>query len=434
MLLTPLGGCQERGRNCFLITWDTCKFLLDCGVSPSFEKQNPRAFPHLERVKMDELNAVIVSHAHEDHVGMLPRLYEMGYTGEVYVTKPTEQLVKDACKRWLSALDDASVPKPYPETSIEAIRPIGIDNDETTSIAPDADFFFSASGHMLGSAMVNVRLGRRTFLYTSDYYYGSHLLPDPRHNLSADVMLCDAFYGNFQYPKITEREEFFRTIRSCIDRRGKVLLPLPLLGRSQEVVAMILEKLDSFQNVRIFIENELKEAWMMCMNTKSWLRQETLDKPDSDCFKRLSELTTLENTEDRLQAIGSEGPAIILGYDSPKLNLLYAQRMSDDMRNLFLFSGYQAPGSVGRILQSDSSTILANEQNKKQLAEVKHIELRTHPDVLDTLRFILSLKEKPELVLTFHGEGSRCLEMATVVESEFGIQSRAPMNLEEISI
>jgi len=207
---------------------------------------------------------------------------------------------------------------------------------------------------------------------------------------------------------------------------------LPLLGRSQEVVAMILEKLDSFQNVRIFIENELKEAWMMCMNTKSWLRQETLDKPDSDYFKRLSELTTLENTEDRLQAIGSDGPAIILGYDSPKLNLFYAQRMSDDMRNLLLFSGYQAPGSVGRILQPNSSTILANEQNKKQLAEVKHIELRTHPDVLDTLRFIRSLKEKPELVLTFHGEGSRCLEMATVVEREFGIQSRAPMNLEEI--
>ena len=155
MLFVPLGGCRERGRNCFLITWDSHQLLLDCGVSPSYAKETPNAYPHLERISIDKLDAIILSHAHEDHFGMIPKLYEMGYEGEVYATKPTAQIMKNTCKQWLSTLTDASAPKPYTEDSLDSLRPCGLDYEEENSITPGTSFFLSPSGHMLGSAIVN---------------------------------------------------------------------------------------------------------------------------------------------------------------------------------------------------------------------------------------------------------------------------------------
>ena len=204
-------------------------------------------------------------------------------------------------------------------------------------------------------------------------------------------------------------------------------MPLPFLGRSQEVVFMILQNLGKFK-AKIVIEEQLRRSWNLCMNYHNSLRDEFNNA--KSFLRDISKLEIVRTDRARDQIITSEGSAVILSLDSPRLNKYYTQRLKSDARNLLLFSGYQPPGAIGRTLQSRSRE--GSPDNLEQAATIKHIELRTHPDILDTLRLIRSMKRKPTSVYTFHGEGSRCMEMATSIENELGIPSRSPTNLDEI--
>jgi len=232
--LTFLGSGRQVGRSCLLLQTPNSKILLDCGIDVA--SQGDEKFPHFNvpEFNINEIDAVVISHAHLDHVGLLPYLFKMGYRGPVYMTTPSRDLAA------LTALDFIGVAYKQAATPLFSSKDIKemvkhsvcLNFNEVTDIAPDIRLTFYNSGHALGSAMVHFNIGNglHNFLYTADYKYIKTRLLDPAIASFPRVesVLTEATYGSkddILPPRIESEEKLLDAIKKTIDRGGKVLIP-----------------------------------------------------------------------------------------------------------------------------------------------------------------------------------------------------------------
>src|SRR3990167_8066216 len=249
--ITALGAGRQVGRSCFLLQTPESKILLDCGVNVAAHGKYQFPYLNAPEFRIDELDAVIISHAHLDHSGFLPFLFKMGYRGPVYLTEPTRDTTALLLLDYIQVNQSNSKTPLFASADIkEAIKhTISLEYGEVTDITPDVRLTFYNAGHILGSCLVHLHIGDgyHNFMYTGDFKVRDSRLFDgasmqfPR----LETLMIESTYGlpNDTMPSREDCEaEIEKIIRATIGRKGKVLIPSLGVGRSQEIM-LILEKM-----------------------------------------------------------------------------------------------------------------------------------------------------------------------------------------------
>ncbi|HDN73456.1 beta-CASP ribonuclease aCPSF1 [Archaeoglobales archaeon] len=450
--VTFLGGSREVGRSCYLLQTPESRILIDCGVNVSNIQSAPYLYvPELQ--PLSDIDAVVITHAHLDHCGLVPLLFRYGYRGPIYMTPPTRDLMVLLQLDFIEVAEREGVGVPYNSPLIrEALKhTITLDYGVVTDISPDVRLTFYNAGHILGSAIAHFHIGEGHYniAFTGDFKFERTRLFDrastnfPR----LEALVMEATYGgvNDHQPSRKEAEErLIEIINSTIDRGGKVLIPTFAVGRSQEVMIVLEEAIreGKLREVEVFLDGMIYEATAIHTAYPEYLNSHLRDlifyhgiNPFiSESFIRV------DSSSKREEVIADSSPCVILA-TSGMLNggpvMEYFKFLAPEEKNTIIFVGYQAEGTLGRKLQKGWREIPFPVNGRREVIEVK-MRVETvdgfsgHSDRRQLMNYIKYLNPKPEKVVTVHGDESKCIELASSIYKTYRIETRAPMNLETI--
>jgi len=451
--LTVLGSGRQVGRSCMLLQTPLSNILIDCGIDVS--SQGKDKFPYFEAPEFDisALDAVIISHAHLDHSGLVPYLYKMGYVGPIYMTPPTRDIAALLALDFIGVAYKQAVAPLFSTTDVRDMvkHSICLNYNEVTDITPDIRITFYNAGHTLGSAMVHFNIGNglHNFVYTADSKFGKSRLLDPAavYFPRLETLMLESTYGgkdNTSAPRKESEDELIGYINEVISRGGKVLIPELGLGRAQETM-LVLE--DAMQNnllpkVPIYIDgmiwdiNAIHTAYpdFLSNSVRSSIFQ---DKNPfvSETFKRVG-----SSQERRLVCEG--GPCVVLATSGMLVggaSVEYFKEFADSPSNGICFVCYQGVGSLGRQVQEGLAEAKISEEGKDLVIPVK-MSVKTiegfsaHSSRNQLLAFVANINPKPRKIIINHGEVSRSLDLASSLYKMEKIETVVPKNLESIRL
>ncbi len=450
--VTFLGGARQVGRSCLFLQTPESRILLDVGIDPASED-----YPFLEapEFKIDELDAVIITHSHLDHSGLVPYLYKFGYRGPVYCTAPTRDVMA------LLQLDMVKIIKNDgrdPLYDVEDIKEmvkhtITLDFEEVTDVTPDVRVTLYNSGHILGSSMVHMHIGNglHNLLYTGDLKFNRTNLLDPASTRfpRLETVIIESTYGgkdNINPPRSEEEEYFKNIIRETLARKGKVLVPVLGSGRAQQVMMMVEEMIRNkeIDNIPVHVDGMVWDITAihtaypeyLNSNVRKLIFHKDANPFLAPCFKRVG------SQKERKEIIEEGGSCMILATSGMMVggpSVEYFRQLADDPRNSLVFTCYQAEGSLGkRVRDGERSVILKNGGSKPEEIEVKmevhKLEITDHSDRRELVNFIQRCEPMPKKVIVNHGENSRVLDLASSLHKMFKIETQAPRNLDTLRI
>jgi KH/beta-lactamase-domain protein len=450
--ITALGGVQEVGRSAFLVQTRESSVLLDCGINPGSSRPF-EAFPRLDspEFELDSLDAVIVSHAHLDHCGLVPFLFKYGYDGPVYCSAPTSNLMTLLQLDYLDVASKQGITPHYDQKDVRecVLHTIPLRYGVVTDIAPDIRLTLHNAGHILGSSMSHLHIGEglHNIVYTGDYKYARTMLLEaaatefPR----AETVITESTYGGADdiMPSRVEAEERLTTIiNETLDHKGKVLIPVPAVGRAQEIMLIIdgYMRRGLMKEAPVFIEGMISEATAIHTAYPEYLGREVrqsilhegINPFQSDYF------TIVEHPNVRQEIIDGE-PCIIMATSGmleggPVIE--YFKSLADDSKNTIIFVSYQIEGTLGRRVKKGLADVTM--MNNEGKLDVVKVALRAesidgfsgHSDRRQIINYIVQLMPKPEKVIVCHGERAKCLSIADFIQRRCEVQTLVPNVME----
>lgn len=452
--LTSLGGFREVGRSCILMQTRDSSILLDVGLNVG-NKRDP--FPNFDipEFSIRDLDAVIVSHAHLDHCGMVPFLFKYGYKGPVYCTLPTRNLSTMLQLDFVQICEKEGSPGPYSKRDVKSavLHTIPLSWGKVTDIAPDIKLTLHNSGHILGSSIVHLHFGKGgfNFIYTGDFKYQKTRLLEkaavkfPR----VEALLIESTYGGPQ-DRIPSRQDSERDLRqilnSTIKRGGKILIPVLAVGRAQELIIVLEEFISKgiIDHVPLFLDGLISEATAIHTANPDFLSSDLREKilhQGKNPF--LSDFfTTISSQEERNDVIMG-GPCIILATSGMLIggpSVQYLRRLAEDKKNSLVFVSYQVNGTLGSRVQRGFREIqYTNEKGRTQLIRL-NLNVFTlegfsgHSSRSQISQFLRRIQPRPKLVIINHGEESKCVSLSTMIHKKLRKATKAPRNRETLSL
>jgi KH/beta-lactamase-domain protein len=449
---TALGGAREVGRSAFLLSTPESKVLIDCGINVASDEN---AFPYLDASELDikHLDAVIVSHSHMDHIGLLPFLYKYGYRGPVYCTEATRDVMV------LLQIDSINISQREAKNAIYSITDIKemlkhvvtLDYGVVTDITPDLRLTLFNAGHVLGSSLVHLNIGDgfHNLLYTGDFKMtGTKLLPPAHTNFQrVETVVMESTYGKQITPSVSEAEKsLISIIKETLDKKGKVLLPVLGVGRAQEMIVILEEALRKkrLPEIPIFVDgmvwdvNAIHTTYPEFFNksVSSQIFNGNNNPFLSDYFKRVG------SQKEREKLVEEHGPCVVLatsGMLEGGPSVFYLESLADNARNALVFTSYQGPGSLGRKIEDGADEIVKKENKKVQAIKIK-LRVETirgfsgHSDRNELIRYVGKLSPKPRRIVLVHGEKSAVLDIASTLHQKYYVETSALRNLDTLRI
>jgi KH/beta-lactamase-domain protein len=450
--LSCLGACRQVGRTCFLIQTPESRVLIDCGIDPG--QDGTESYPYLDapEFNISELDAVIVTHSHLDHSGLIPYLFKFGYRGPVYCTYPTRDVMA------LLQLDMIKIQRAEgkePIYSSEEVKQmvlhtICLNYDSVSDITPDVRLTFYNAGHILGSAIVHLNIGNglHNFAYTGDLKYARTNVLEPGNTQfpRIETLMIESTYGGKDNVMAEQEADDYmvKVVTDTFKRGGKVLMPVLGSGRAQEVMVIIerLMREKKIPDVPVYIDGMLWDitaihtAYPEYLNRN--LRQRIFHKEEnpflSPIFKKVG------SHKERQGVIQEEGACLILatsGMMTGGPSVEYFKHLAENKKNSIIFSCYQPPGSLGHRIRSGEKEIMGVADKKQVLKinmEVHKVEITNHSDRRQLMNYVKRCNPQPRKVIVVHGEASRCLDLASSIHKAYRIETIAPKNLETIRL
>jgi KH/beta-lactamase-domain protein len=451
-----LGAGQEVGRSCFLVETSESKVLLDAGISPG-AKNSWDAYPRLDwaDVNLNELDAVVLSHAHLDHMGFLPALFKFGYEGPVYCTEPTLPLMTLLQNDFIKIAQMEGGRMLYDQKDIRDLiqHTITLQYGTVTDVSPDIKLVLNNAGHILGSATVHLHIGEgvHNIVYTGDYKYGRTQLFDsaswnyPR----VETLITEATYGNkedIMPPREEVEMNFVNAINSTLANGGKVLIPIPAVGRAQEIILVLDHYMRNkvLTEAPVFLEGMISEATAIHVSYADYLSRELRSKIlDQGVNPFVSEyFTSIEHPSKRDEAL-REGPAVIMATSGMLEGgpvLQYFEHIAPSERNKILFVSYQVQGTLGRrVLDGTHQASLLGDNGKIKIVDVnarteKVDGFSGHSDYNQIIRFIGKMRPKLQQVIVQHGDKRKIENLAYVIQRIYRIPALRPAVQEAIRV
>ncbi len=451
--ITYLGAGRQVGRSCFLLQTPESRILLDCGIDPA---DDANAYPLLEapEFRIEELDAVIITHSHLDHCGFLPYLYKYGYRGPIYCTLPTRDVMSLLMLDFVKIQVSEGKNPIYTSEEIKEMvkHTITLDFEEVTDITPDVRITLYNAGHILGSAMVHLHIGNglHNLLYTGDLKFAKTDLLDPAATTfpRLETLIIEATYGgkDNNQPSQAEADALLsEVIIRTIERGGKILIPTLGSGRSQEIMILIerLVREGKMPKVPVYIDGmvwditAIHTAYPEYLNSK--VRREIFHENNNpflaDFFKRVG------SAKERQQIIEEHGACVILATSGMLVggpSVEYLKQLASDKRHTLMFSCYQPEGSMGRRILNGDKELNFGSIAKPEIVhlkmEVLKLEISGHSDRRQLINFVHRCSPRPKKILITHGENSRCLDLASTLHKSARVETMAPRNLESVRL
>ena len=454
--VTALGGYREVGRSATLLSTRESKILIDCGVAVSAEDNG--STPYLsapELFPLDTLDAVVITHAHLDHSGLVPVLYKYEYEGPIYCTPPTRDLMSLLQLDYIKVAVGEGKKAPYESSHIRdaVVHCIPLKYGETTDISPDVRLTLQNAGHILGSSIAHFHVGDGLYniAFTGDIKFEKSWLFNASVNKfpRLETLVMESTYGGYHDNQPSRQDaanQIREVVRATLSRKGKVLIPVFAVGRSQEVM-LVLEELmrnHHIHTVPIYLDGMIWEA--TAIHTaypeylNSQLRTQIFQMGEnpflSPVFKRV------DSPEMRERICHDPESCVVLA-TSGMMNggpvMEYFKAWCDDGNSTIVFVGFQADGTMGRKIQKGWSDITLNEKGKQISLKMK-MDTETadgfsgHSDRRQLVNYVSTLEPRPERIIIGHGEDHKCSDLASTLYKKFGIETRAPLNLETIRL
>jgi uncharacterized protein len=454
VILFCLGGVKQVGRSCFVVMTNESKIMLDCGINPA-EPEPLSAFPRLDcfNFNFDELDAVVISHAHIDHQGFLPTLFKYGFNGPVYCTEPTLPLMT------LLQMDSVKIAKsngtylPFEIRDVHEVikHCITIPYGKPTDISPDITITLNNAGHIMGSATVHLNIsGLHNILYSGDYKYAKTQLLDGTLSIypRVETLITESTYGN-STDVMPEQSVVYRTFTDNINRTliggGKVLIPVPAVGRAQEIMLVLDKEMREGRLMEspIYIEGMISEASAVHMSYAHYLGYDVRKSVSQGINPFQSEYFTVVNgPANRADVLSEEAPSIIMatsGMLEGGPSVEYFKEIAPSDKNRIIFVSYQINGTLGRrVLDGTMNEVSMLDKNGKLKVipvrcETKRIDgFSGHSDFNQIMNFVSRVK--PKRVLVNHGERSKSESIASAVHYRYKIRSSVPDNREIVRL
>ncbi len=463
--LTFLGANQTVTGSATLIESNGKRVLVDCGMTQErdLQSRNFDPFP----VPPASINAVLLTHAHLDHCGLLPKLVKEGFAGRIYATKATMEIAKivlsDSAKIQVEDLafkqkrhtkEGRTSPHPYVPLytvkDVEATMPLftPVAFLESVSPAEGISARFHVAGHILGAAMIRLEVGAgesaRSILFSGDVgRWSMPLVRDPSLFSQADYVICESTYGDREHdPATTTDDILVRVIRETVKAGGNILIPSFAVERTQDLLyrlsALLRDHL--IAPIRVFVDSPMAIAVTeVFRNNKDLLDEPTLarlSKGDNPCeFPGL----TMTRTADESKAINGliESSIIIAGS-----GMCTAGRIKHHLRNnlgrpesTVLFVGYQAKNTLGRILQGGAKEVRLFGETVPVRARIESLSgMSAHADRAELIRWLSELKKPPRLFFAIHGETDSANAFARFVEKKLNWKTYVPEYKETVKL
>tara|TARA_Y100000310_G_scaffold300377_1_gene336011 strand:- start:1380 stop:3281 length:1902 start_codon:yes stop_codon:yes gene_type:complete len=451
-----LGGGRQVGRSCILVQTSESRVLLDCGINPSANKENTYPYFDCPDFKVNEIDAVIVSHPHLDHSAMIPLLVKYGYTGPIYCTAPTRDIMALLALDYISIGFKEMQNAPYKTIDVKQMvkQTICLNYEEVSDITPDIRITLYNAGHTLGSAMVHLHIGNglHNLLYTGDFNFERTRLLAPASTKfpRLETVIIESTYGAKDdiLPTRKECEDYLlKIIKDTNKRGGKVLMPVLGVGRSQEVM-LILEELmtkGTIPKMPIYVQGmvwditAIHTAYPDFFNPsiRKAIFHENKNPFLSDVF------THVGSHKDMQKVIDSKEPCIIMATSGMMVggaSVEYFKALAENPKHSMVMSCYQPEGSLGRRLQNGEKEIAFSvSENRSEITKVK-CEIHTiqgfsnHSSRSQLMAFLHKLNPKPKRIIVNHGESSKCLDLASSAHKTFRVETNAPRNLDGLRI
>lgn len=444
--VTFYGACGVVTGSSTLLSWGKTRFLVDCGMyqgGEDLEARNWRPFPF----EPSSIDALLLTHAHLDHIGLVPKLVREGFRGPIYCSKASRGLVKlileDAAKiqeeqaRYARRKGYSRHRDPKPlYTSKDAKQALGqletLSFDGEHDLAPGIRLRLHRAGHLLGAASLAITAKgsdgeRRTWLFSGDVgRYGVPILQDPQPpgDEAPDALVLESTYGDRNHKEVKSRELLGKIVDETFERGGKVLIPSFALGRSQEVLYYLDELVDQgrLEATDVFLDSPMAiDATELYARAKSEHDDELAEQVGSDsspfgrhAFQRSRSVADSMELNDRRR------PAVIIstsGMATAGRILHHMLHWLGDPDSAVLFAGYQAHGTRGRALLEGAETVSIHGHPVRVRARVQSIHgLSAHADQSELLRWCDELAGTPRRIFLNHGEDPprKALEAALV--------------------
>ena len=451
--LTFLGGARQVGRSCLLLQTPNSKILLDCGVDVASQGADKFPYFNIPEFDISQLDAVIITHAHLDHVGLLPYLYKMGYKGPVYMTAPTRDIAALLALDFIGvAYKQAAAPLFSSKDIKEMVKhSICLNYNEVTDVTPDVRLTFYNSGHVLGGAMIHLNIGNgfHNLLYAGDYKYGRSRLLDPAIAVfpRVETVITESTYGSRNDvlpPRAESEEEFINTINKTIGRGGKVLIPELGLGRAQESMLVVEDaiKTGKMKKVPVYIDgmiwdiNAIHTAYPNFLSNR--IRSEIFQDKNpfiSKIFERVG------SSQERKEVIEG-GPCVVLATSGMLVggaSVEYFKEFAGNPKNSLLFVCYQGVGSLGRQVQDGVKQTKMIVDGKEERVEI-NFEINTiaglsaHAGRNELISFFNNMRPKPKRIILNHGEISKEMDLSSALYKLNRIETNVPRTLETLRL
>jgi len=449
--VTSLGGCREVGRSAFVLSTPESRILIECGVNVSSEES---ASPYLytpEVSPLDQIDALVLTHAHLDHAGLVPLLFKYGFKGPIYCTPPTRDLMSLLQLDYLEVAAREGKKIPYDSAKIrEGIKhTIVLNYGVVTDIAPDIRLTFHNAGHILGSSIAHFHIGEGLYnvAFTGDFKYEQSRLFDPAVNNfpRLEALIMEATYGGPQDQTPSRREaenKLINVIKRTTSRNGKVLIPAFAVGRSQEVMLVLEEAIRKkvIDEIPVYLDGMIWEATAIHTTYPEYLNNDLRNMIFHEGMNPfLSESFTQVEPGMRQEIIDGESCVILA--TSGMLNsgpvMEYLKAIGQQENNTLIFVGYQAEGTLGRRIQKGWKEIPVSDNGKTSMMQVNMEAITVdgfsgHSDRQQLIEYVKRMSPRPEKIITSHGDENKCMDLASTIYKKYKIETRSPMNLETI--
>ncbi len=457
--LTFLGAAGTVTGSQYLVETDHERVLVDCGMFQGLKALRQRNWAPLP-VKPGSVRSVVLTHAHLDHSGLLPRLVSNGFAGRIFCTAGTSDLCKlvlpdagrlqeeDARRanrrrytRHTPALplfteSDASL-------ALSRLQPFGF--HRAMPIAPGLEAEFINAGHLLGSAYVRMRRTNGqggTILFGGDLgRYGRPVLPDPSPGVDCDVLLVESTYGDRLHPPEDDGATLAQVINDTVARRGKLIIPSFAIGRVEEVLYW-LKKLEEQKRVPVlpvYVDSP------MAVKALEYYRRHAAElDPDvrpargEVCAFCTARFEPVESTQESKSVTERPGPAIVIsasGMATGGRVLHHLAAALPDPRNTVLFVGFQAAGTRGRTLIDGAKVVKMLGQEIPVNATVAKLNaMSAHADANEIIQWLRTFPKAPGITYLVHGEPPAQQALKKRIEEEMGWRVHVPSHGEKVEI
>ncbi len=442
--LDSLGGFAEIGRSSMILSTNESNVLLDCGMN-LYTKDPLSIFPRFDStgIKLSEIDAVLLTHAHFDHTGFLPILFKYGYDGPVYCTEPTSYLMYILYREYIKNYGSDTH---YTDRDFEKIfsHLIHLNYNIVTDVSPDIKVTFYNAGHVIGSSSFHLHVGNgdHNFVYTGDIKFGkSSYLENAVWNFPrVETLLIEGTNGGREDSYLSRedaQERLIEEINKVIMNQKLVLMPSQLIGTSQELLITLdmLIKQKKINKCKLYIDklvteiNSIHEFNLEFLNREL---QQSIISNDYNPFRSRNITSISDITTQKLD------PGIII-YPSSMLNCIYSKdylkRVSDDPGNLIIFTTKPTGITLGKEIVEGQRKLSLNDEDFEIRCAIKTMySFNSHSDFNQLNAYISRLRPKLRKILVNHGEKSKVQNFSGYSSKVHNISTQYLQNQEAIRL